>query len=148
MATQNPIESEGTYPLPEAQIDRFMLKVVIGYPGHDEELHRRAASARRGPRAAPGAPLEDLMRAPASGGRHLRRRPAASYSVDIATATREPEAHGLSDIAPYISYGARPARPISLVQGRKALALIEAANTRWSTIFRLSLAMSSGIDSC
>jgi MoxR-like ATPase len=124
MATQNPIESEGTYPLPEAQIDRFMLKVVIGYPAHDEELtvvHRQLVAA---PDLKQALSLEDL--------KALQRAvfdiyvdPAlVSYSVALATATREPAAHGLADLEPYISLGASPRGPISLVQASRALALI------------------------
>jgi MoxR-like ATPase len=124
MATQNPIESEGTYPLPEAQIDRFMLKVVIGYPRHDEELtvvHRQLVDP---PELRQALSLEDLaalQRAVHS----IYVDPAlVSYAVDIATATREPAAHGLAELAPYIAYGASPRGPISLVQGTRALALV------------------------
>jgi MoxR-like ATPase len=124
MATQNPIESEGTYPLPEAQIDRFMLKVVIGYPAHDEELtvvHRQLVPH---PELRQVLALEDL--------KALQRAvfdiyvdPAlVSYAVALATATREPSDHGLSDLAPYIAFGASPRGPISLVQSARALALI------------------------
>jgi MoxR-like ATPase len=124
MATQNPIESEGTYPLPEAQIDRFMLKVVIGYPEHDEELtvvHRQLVPH---PELRQALSLEDL--------KALQRAvfgiyvdPAlVSYAVALATATREPAEHGLPDLAPYISFGASPRGPISLVQSARALALI------------------------
>ena len=124
MATQNPIESEGTYPLPEAQIDRFMLKVVIGYPQHDEELtvvQRQLIAAPVLRQALSLADLTALQRAVFD----IYVDPSlVSYAVDIATATREPEAHGLSGIAPYISYGASPRGPISLVQGSRALALI------------------------
>ena len=124
MATQNPIESEGTYPLPEAQIDRFMLKVVIGYPQHDEELTVVQRQLVEPPELRQVLSLDDLMA--------LQRAvfdiyvdPAlVSYAVDIATATREPAAHGLPELAQYISYGASPRGPISLVQGARALALI------------------------
>ncbi len=124
MATQNPIESEGTYPLPEAQIDRFMLKVVIGYPQHDEELTVVQRQLVEAPELRQVLSLEDLTA--------LQRAvfdiyvdPAlVSYAVDIATATREPGAHGLPELAKYISYGASPRGPISLVQGARALALI------------------------
>ncbi|MGH3078271.1 MAG: AAA family ATPase [Gaiellaceae bacterium] len=124
MATQNPIESEGTYPLPEAQIDRFILKVVIGYPQHDEELTVVQRQLVEPPELRQVLSLDDLMA--------LQRAvfdiyvdPAlVSYAVDIATATREPAAHGLPDLAKYISYGASPRGPISLVQGARALALI------------------------
>jgi len=124
MATQNPIESEGTYPLPEAQIDRFMLKVLIGYPQHDEELTVVQRQLVQAPELRQALSLEEL--------KALQRAvvdiyvdPAlVSYAVDIATATREPAAHGLPDVAAYISYGASPRGPISLVQGARALALI------------------------
>ena len=124
MATQNPIESEGTYPLPEAQIDRFMLKVLIGYPQHDEELTVVQRQLVQAPELRQALSLDDL--------KALQRAvvdiyvdPAlVSYAVDIATATREPAAHGLPDVAAYISYGASPRGPISLVQGARALALI------------------------
>jgi MoxR-like ATPase len=124
MATQNPIESEGTYPLPEAQIDRFMLKVLIGYPQHDEELtvvQRQLVDAPELRQALSLDELKALQRAVVD----IYVDPAlVSYAVDIATATREPAAHGLPDIAAYISYGASPRGPISLVQGARALALI------------------------
>jgi MoxR-like ATPase len=124
MATQNPIESEGTYPLPEAQIDRFLLKVLIGYPQHDEELTVVQRQLVEHPELRQVLSLEDLEA--------LQRAvldvyidPAlVSYAVDIATATRDPAGHGLPDIAPYISYGASPRGPISLVQGARALALV------------------------
>ena len=124
MATQNPIESEGTYPLPEAQVDRFMLKVVIGYPAHDEELtvvHRQLVDA---PELKQVLSLDDL--------KALQRAvfdvyvdPAlVSYAVALATATREPAAHGLAELGPYIDFGASPRGPISLVQAARALALV------------------------
>ena len=124
MATQNPIESEGTYPLPEAQIDRFMLKVVIGYPAHDEELTIVQRQLVAPPDLRQMLSLDDL--------RALQRAiddvyvdPALiSYSVDLATATREPAAHGLPELADYIAFGASPRGPISLVHGARALALI------------------------
>jgi len=124
MATQNPIESEGTYPLPEAQIDRFMLKVVIGYPAHDEELtvvHRQLVAAPDLKQALSLDDLKALQRAVFD----IYVDPAlVSYAVALATATREPAAHGLADLAPYISFGASPRGPISLVQSARALALV------------------------
>jgi MoxR-like ATPase len=124
MATQNPIESEGTYPLPEAQIDRFMLKVVIGYPVHDEELtvvHRQLIPYPELRQAISLDELKALQRAVFD----IYVDPAlVSYAVGLATATREPAGHGLADLAPYIAYGASPRGPISLVQAARALALI------------------------
>ena len=124
MATQNPIESEGTYPLPEAQVDRFMLKVVIGYPEHDEELTivRRQLSAP--PELRQALSLDEL--------KQLQRAVFAvyvdpalvSYSVALASATRNPAERDLGELAPYISYGASPRGPISLVQSARALALV------------------------
>jgi len=124
MATQNPIESEGTYPLPEAQIDRFLLKVLIGYPQHDEELTVVQRQLVEHPELKQVLSLDDLEA--------LQRAVLAiyvdpalvSYAVDIATATRDPAGHGLAELAQYISYGASPRGPISLVQGARALALI------------------------
>jgi MoxR-like ATPase len=124
MATQNPIESEGTYPLPEAQIDRFMLKVVIGYPEHDEELtvvQRQLVDPPELRQALSLAELQALQRAVFD----VYVDPSlVSYAVDVATATREPATHDLAELAPYISYGASPRGPISLVQGARALALL------------------------
>ena len=124
MATQNPIESEGTYPLPEAQIDRFMLKVVIGYPQHDEELtvvHRQLVEA---PELRQALSLEDLKALQRAVLETYVDPALVSYAVALATATREPAAHGLADIAPYIAYGASPRGPISVVQAARALALL------------------------
>jgi MoxR-like ATPase len=124
MATQNPIESEGTYPLPEAQIDRFMLKVVIGYPEHDEELtvvHRQLVDAPELRQVLSLGDLKALQRAVLE----IYVDPAlVSYAVALATATRDPVAHGLDELAPYIAYGASPRGPISLVQSARALALV------------------------
>jgi MoxR-like ATPase len=124
MATQNPIESEGTYPLPEAQIDRFMLKVVIGYPQHDEELTVVQRQLVEAPDLREALSLEDLKALQRAAFDIYVDPSLVSYAVDIATATREPAAHGLGEIAPYISYGASPRGPISLVHGSRALALI------------------------
>jgi MoxR-like ATPase len=124
MATQNPIESEGTYPLPEAQIDRFMLKVVIGYPRHDEELTVVQRQLVEPPDLRQALSLEDLGALQQAVHGIYVDPSLVSYAVDIATATREPAQHGLADLAPYISYGASPRGPISLVQGARALALV------------------------
>jgi len=124
MATQNPIESEGTYPLPEAQIDRFMLKVLIGYPQHDEELTVVQRQLVDHPELKQVLSLDDLSALQRAVFEIYVDPALVSYAVDIATATREPAAHGLPDLAQYISYGASPRGPISLVQGARALALI------------------------
>jgi len=124
MATQNPIESEGTYPLPEAQIDRFMLKVVIDYPEHDEELTIVQRQLVAPPELREALSLDEL--------RALQRAvfdiyvdPAlVSYAVGIASATRDPVAYGVPDVKDYIAFGASPRGPISLVQAGRALALV------------------------
>jgi MoxR-like ATPase len=124
MATQNPIESEGTYPLPEAQVDRFMLKVVIGYPAHDEELtvvHRQLVDA---PELRQALELDDLKALQRAVFEVYVDPALVSYAVALATATREPAAHGLADLEPYIDFGASPRGPISLVQAARALALV------------------------
>ena len=125
MATQNPIESEGTYPLPEAQIDRFMLKVLVGYPGHDEELTvvQRSLVRAAGPAARRSA-LDDLSRSSGDVAASTSTRRSISYAVTLADATRRPAEHGLPELADYIAYGASPRGPISLVQRGRALALI------------------------
>jgi MoxR-like ATPase len=124
MATQNPIESEGTYPLPEAQLDRFLLKVVIGYPSHDEELtvvHRQLVEPPELEQALSLEELAALQRAVFG----VYVDPAlVSYAVDLAAATRDPAAYALAELAPYLSFGASPRGPISLVRGARALALI------------------------
>ncbi|HUF00980.1 MAG TPA: AAA family ATPase [Gaiellaceae bacterium] len=124
MATQNPIESEGTYPLPEAQIDRFMLKVVIGYPEHDEELTVVQRQLVDPPELRQALSLEELQALQRAVLDVYVDPSLVSYAVDVATATREPAEHGLAELAPYISYGASPRGPISLVQGARALALL------------------------
>jgi MoxR-like ATPase len=124
MATQNPIESEGTYPLPEAQIDRFMLKVVIGYPKHDEELTVVQRQLVDPPELEQALSLEELKALQRAVFDVYVDPSLVSYAVDLATATREPGAHGLPDLAPYVSFGASPRGPISLVQAARALALV------------------------
>jgi MoxR-like ATPase len=124
LATQNPIESEGTYALPEAQIDRFMLKVLVDYPAHDEELTVVSRSLK------PAVSLNPVLSLPEL--KELQRKvsgvyvdPALiSWAVDLASATRNPEAHGAPDMAPYVSFGASPRGPISLINAARALAII------------------------
>jgi MoxR-like ATPase len=124
MATQNPIESEGTYPLPEAQVDRFMLKVVIGYPRHDEELTVVQRQLTAPPELRRALTLDEL-RALQKAVFDVYVDPAlVSYAVDVATATRHPADHGLPELGPYVAYGASPRGPISLVQAARALALV------------------------
>jgi MoxR-like ATPase len=124
MATQNPIESEGTYPLPEAQVDRFMLKILIGYPGHDEELTIVQRQLGEPPELREVLALADLRRLQAAVVRVYVDPALISYAVAIATATREPAAHGLPDLAAYLEYGASPRGPIAVAQASRALALL------------------------
>jgi MoxR-like ATPase len=124
MATQNPIESEGTYPLPEAQVDRFMLKVVVGYPGSEDELTVVERSLAGLETVRQILELDELtaLRAAASA---VYVDPALSrYAVQIASATRDPESAGVPDLKPYVAFGASPRGPISLMTAARALALI------------------------
>ncbi len=124
MATQNPIESEGTYPLPEAQVDRFMLKILVDYPGHDEELTVVQRSLAPPPELRQALTLDDLIAVQRAALGVYVDPAVISYSVDLATATRDPVGHGLPDLAGYVAYGASPRGPISLVAASRALALI------------------------
>ena len=124
MATQNPIESEGTYPLPEAQVDRFMLKILVGYPEHDEELTVVQRSLTAPPELRRVLELERLRDLQDAAANVYVDPGIVSYTVQLATATREPGKYGLDEMAPYVSYGASPRGPISLVQSARALAFI------------------------
>ena len=126
MATQNPIESEGTYPLPEAQVDRFMLKILIDYPEHDEELTIVQRQLVAAPDLREALSLEEL-RALQAAVLDVYVDPALiSYAVQLAAATRNAAAAGLADLAGYIDFGASPRGPISVIQASRALALLRA----------------------
>jgi MoxR-like ATPase len=116
MATQNPIESEGTYPLPEAQVDRFMLKILIGYPEHDEELTIVERQLIPAPELREALSLDDLKALQRAVFEIYVDPALISYAVNLATATRQP--------SEYVAYGASPRGPISLVQSARALALV------------------------
>jgi MoxR-like ATPase len=125
MATQNPIESEGTYPLPEAQADRFMMKVLVDYPSPTEEfvIVERAIS-----RAAAGQAIIDLDQLNEMQARveQVYVDPALiEYSVRLATATRRPAEVGLGELARYVTFGASPRASINLVLAARALAFIK-----------------------
>jgi MoxR-like ATPase len=124
LATQNPIESEGTYPLPEAQVDRFMLKVLVDYPAHDEELTVVARSLEAPPTLQQVLSLDDLKSLQAEAAEVYVDPALISWSVDVATVTRRPRDHGLGEVGDYIAFGASPRGPISLVAAARALALI------------------------
>ena len=125
MATQNPIESEGTYPLPEAQVDRFMLKILVDYPPHDEELTVDPALARAAAGADAAAHDRGAPRAPGRRARDLRRSAASSATrSQLATATRRPAELGLPELARFISFGASPRGPIALIHAARGLAVV------------------------
>jgi MoxR-like ATPase len=124
LATQNPIESEGTYPLPEAQVDRFMLKVLVDYPSHDEELTVVTRSLEAAPVLERVLAIEELQELQRLATEVFVDPALISWTVDLATATRRPREHGLDGIADYVAYGASPRGPISLVAAGRALALL------------------------
>jgi MoxR-like ATPase len=124
MATQNPIESEGTYPLPEAQVDRFMLKVLIGYPERDDELTIVQRQLEAAPELRQALTLEELQQLQETAAAVYVDPALIAYAVSLAEATREPAAHGLPELGDWIAYGASPRGPISLVQSARALALL------------------------
>ncbi|HEY2377413.1 MAG TPA: AAA family ATPase [Gemmatimonadaceae bacterium] len=125
LATQNPIEQEGTYPLPEAQVDRFMLKLRVGYPTRDEEkeIMRRMASGEPIPIDHVASP-EAVMAARARIADLYMDERIMDYIVDIVHATREPGAAGLDDLTPLIEFGASPRATIALAQASRAHAFL------------------------
>src|SRR5437868_10945818 len=124
LATQNPIESEGTYPLPEAQVDRFMLKILVDYPSHDHELTVVSRSLE-GPPTLEHVLMLDELKGLQGKVQQVYVDPALiSWVVDLATATRRPADSGVPGVAPYISYGVSPRGPISVVAGARAMALL------------------------
>ena len=126
MATQNPIEQEGTYPLPEAQVDRFMLKVVVSYPKKDEERQIiRMNNSGTFPKADAVVKPEDIIRARQVVRDVYMDEKIERYIVDIVYATRTPEEYGLKDLKDLISYGASPRASISLAAAAKAYAFIK-----------------------
>ena len=126
MATQNPIEQEGTYPLPEAQLDRFMLKVVVSYPKKDEERQIiRMNNTGEFPKASPVLKPEDIVRAREVVKEVYMDEKIERYIVDIVYATRTPKDYGLEKLSGLISYGASPRASISLAAAAKAYAFIK-----------------------
>ena len=125
MATQNPIEQEGTYPLPEAQVDRFMLKVVVSYPKKEEEkLIIRMNNSGEFPKASPVIKPEDIVRARQVVRDVYMDEKIERYIVDIVYATRTPEEYGLGNLKDLISFGGSPRASISLAMAAKAFAFI------------------------
>ena len=126
MATQNPIEQEGTYPLPEAQVDRFMLKLVLDYPKKDEEqMIIRHNLAKTFPTASTILKPEDIIRARNVVKEVYMDEKIEKYIVDIIFATRFPEQYGMEKFKDMISYGASPRASISLSMAAKAFAFIK-----------------------
>jgi MoxR-like ATPase len=124
MATQNPIETEGTYPLPEAQVDRFMMKVLVDYPTDEEEYV--IVERVTGPRidVSPVASTEQLAALQAQCRQVYVDPSLVQYAVKLVSATRKPEAHGLKELSRFITFGASPRATIGLTEGARALAML------------------------
>ena len=126
LATQNPIEQEGTYPLPEAQVDRFMLKINITYPTKQEESRILDTMARQHiPTLSPVIPAEQILKARETADAIYVDDKIKNYVLDLVQATRVPEKYSLEKIKPWILYGASPRATIYLVQAAKAYAFIQ-----------------------
>lgn len=124
MATQNPVETEGTYPLPEAQVDRFMMKVLVDYPS-DEEEYTIAERALAAPVQVAAVATTGELAAMQRLARQVYVDPSLlHYAVRLVSATRWPGRHGLDDAARFISYGASPRATINLIDGARALAVM------------------------
>jgi MoxR-like ATPase len=125
LATQNPIEQEGTYPLPEAQVDRFMLKLRVGYPTRDEEkeIMRRMAGGHAIPVQHVATPETILEARERISELYVDDR-IVDYIVDVVLATRAPEKAGLKELAPLIEFGASPRATIALAQASRAHAFL------------------------
>jgi MoxR-like ATPase len=125
LATQNPIEQEGTYPLPEAQVDRFMLKLRVGYPSRDEEkeIMRRMAGGEPISVQHVASPISIMEARHRIAELYMDER-IVDYIVEIVHATREPAESGLKDLAPLIEFGASPRATIALAQASRAHAFL------------------------
>jgi len=128
LATQNPIETEGTYPLPEAQVDRFMLKVLVGYPNSTEEfvIVERMTSALQAVQKV--LTTEDLVALQTEVDKVYVDPALIEYSVRMVTATRDPKEVGLQEIEHYIMFGASPRASINLILTARALAFVRGRN--------------------
>ena len=127
LATQNPIEQEGTYPLPEAQVDRFMMKVKVGYPSKEEErkIVDRMASGQAEPQVKPVVTPEDIRTARQAVDQVFIDEKVSSYVVDLVHATRDPAAAGISELDGMIEMGASPRASIYLTKAAKAHAFLQ-----------------------
>jgi MoxR-like ATPase len=124
LATQNPIESEGTYPLPEAQTDRFLMKVLVDYPSPSEEAAIVERLFEAPAQITKRLSSDDLLEFRQDAAGVFVDADAVGYAVTLADATRHPGRYGLSDIERYVEFGASPRGPIGLVQSARALALL------------------------
>jgi MoxR-like ATPase len=127
MATQNPIEQEGTYPLPEAQLDRFMLKIQMTYPTIEEEglILKRMGHTGKPVRLSPVVGAEEILRMRAAvDGIHMDQK-IEKYILDLVFATRYPGRYGLAELGSLIRYGASPRATLYLTLAAKAFALIQ-----------------------
>ena len=122
MATQNPIESDGVYQLPDAQRDRFLMKVTLGYPDHAEEISIVERMAVSEPEPRQIIDLAQLVELQRKCDEVLVDRSVLRYAVDLVHATRDPEAHQLADLAPLLAIGASPRATLGLIRAAKALA--------------------------
>ncbi len=127
LATQNPIEQEGTYPLPEAQVDRFMLKVVVGYPSKEDErkIVDRMATGQPLPEVSPVATPEQILAARKTVDQVFVDEKVKSYVVDLVHATRDPKAAGFADLEGMIEMGASPRASLFLTRAAKANAFLQ-----------------------
>jgi MoxR-like ATPase len=124
LATQNPIENEGVYPLPEAQRDRFLFKIIVEYPGVEEEREIVYRMGAEPPVAERVMEPNDLVRLQGVASQVFVHHALVDYVVRLVVATRTPGEHGLSDIAGWVSYGASPRATLGIVAGARALALV------------------------
>jgi MoxR-like ATPase len=124
MATQNPIETEGTYPLPEAQVDRFMMKVLVDYPTDEEEFVIVQRVTGPAVEVSPVATTEQLAALQRECRQVYVDPSLVQYAVKLVSATRSPEKHGLKDLGKFITYGASPRATINLTEGARALAML------------------------
>jgi MoxR-like ATPase len=127
LATQNPIEQEGTYPLPEAQVDRFMLKIRVGYPSREEELEimRRMARTGKQPAVQPVVTPKQILSARDVLNEMYIDERVEQYIIDLIFASRHPGEHGLADLVPLIDYGASPRASINLNLAARAHAFLQ-----------------------
>jgi MoxR-like ATPase len=124
LATQNPIESEGTYDLPEAQVDRFLFKLVVDYPEVEDEIAVVDRVSVAAPRPRRAVEIEDLLEHQQVAREVFADRSVMAYAVALVDATRHPGRYGLADLEPLIQFGASPRASLGLVQAARALALL------------------------